>query len=563
MRKTLRKATGIVLALAMSLTMFMSGTVGASALLLDKNGIYDADYASQEDAKAAADKLNTLLSAEGDVLLKNDGALPLFGDEKISVFGGTQRNLTGASGDRLLDVLRAEGFDVNPVLEGFYSSNGTIGNEKLNFTKKQEQSLDLYHDAALIVLSRTGGEGSDPARITNEIEDNLDGDGNEYDWRHEALGHKGSWDNGFVIEDEENDYKHYLQLTDSEEAMIAYVKAHFDRIIVIVNTSNAMEMANLQDDDAINAIVWIGRPGSTGLKALAQILSGEVNPSGRLVDEWYRDFTADPTWQNFGSNDQVGGGYDYLYNMDIEGAPAQTYSGGVAGTNGLKGIDYDEDIYLGYKYYETVYAEIIAGNLGYDAEAKRVVKEGGETGLEAAEAWWSYAVVYPFGYGLSYTTFEQSFEKLYYIEDGKKVELGDTVDGDALFSSAEGSEAKVKELYADVKVTNTGAMAGKQVVQVYVSAPYTAGGIEKAYVSLVGFAKSNKLHPGQSQTVTVKFNVQDAASFDYDDKNGNGFYGYELEAGEYAIKVMEDSHRVADEKVITLETGATLALDDF
>ncbi|MBO7364131.1 MAG: glycoside hydrolase family 3 C-terminal domain-containing protein, partial [Lachnospiraceae bacterium] len=441
MLKTLKKATSIVLALAMSLTMFVSGTVGASALLLDRNGIYNADYASTEDAKAAADKLNTLLSAEGDVLLKNDGTLPLFGDEKISVFGGTQRNLTGASGDRLLDVLRAEGFDVNPVLEGFYSSNGTIGNEKLNFDAKQEQSLDLYHDAALIVLSRTGGEGADLAMVTNEIEDNTDGDGNEYGWTHESLGHKGSWvtGEGYVIEDEENDYKHYLELTDSEEAMIAYVKARFDRIIVIINTSNAMELANLQDDDAINAIVWIGRPGSTGLKALAQILSGEVNPSGRLVDEWYRDFTADPTWQNFGSNAQVGGGYEYLYNQEIEGAPTQTFGGG-NNPNGFKGVDYDEGIYVGYKYYETVYGEIIAGNLGYDAETHRVVKEGGETGLEAAEAWWSYAVVYPFGYGLSYTTFEESFEKLYYLEDGKKADLEGTVDGDALFSSAEGSE---------------------------------------------------------------------------------------------------------------------------
>ncbi|MBO7364863.1 MAG: glycoside hydrolase family 3 C-terminal domain-containing protein, partial [Lachnospiraceae bacterium] len=539
MKKTLQKAVKAAASLVLSLALLVSGSVSASALLLEKGGIYVADYPSTAEAMEAANKLNTLLSAEGDVLLKNDGTLPLFGDEKISVFGGMQRNPVGASGTGLLAVLREEGFDVNPVLEGFYSSNGSIGSERLNFSAEQEQSLDLYHDAALIVLSRTGGEGADLAMVTNEAEDNTDGDGNVYDWTHESLGLK-----------EDVEYKHYLELTDSEEALISYVKARFDKIIVIINTSNAMELANLQEDDDINAIVWIGRPGSTGLKALAQILSGEVNPSGRLVDEWYRDFTADPTWENFGSNSQVGISYDYIYN--VEGAP-----------NGLRGIDYDEGIYVGYKYYETVFAEIAAGNLGYDAETKRIVKEGGETGPEAAEAWWSYAVVYPFGYGLSYTTFEESFEKLYYLEDGKKVDLEGTVDGDDLFSSAAGSEAKVKELYADVKVTNTGAMAGKQVVQIYVTAPYTVGGIEKAGVTLVGFAKTAKIRPGQSQVVTVKFNVQDMASFDYNDVNANEFFGYELEAGEYIVKVMEDSHRVADEKSFTLETGATLALDDF
>ncbi|MBO7364538.1 MAG: fibronectin type III-like domain-contianing protein, partial [Lachnospiraceae bacterium] len=239
------------------------------------------------------------------------------------------------------------------------------------------------------------------------------------------------------------------------------------------------------------------------------------------------------------------------------------YSLGTISGDGFKGIDYDEGIYVGYKYFETVFAEIAAGNIGYDAATGTIVKEGGETGPEAAEAWWQYAVVYPFGYGLSYTTFEQSFESLYYLDGKTKVELSGDVDGDDLFSSAAGSEAKVKTLYADVLVTNTGDVAGKQVVQIYVTAPYTAGGIEKAHVSLVGFAKTGMIRPGKSEKVTVAFNVQDAASFDYNDINENEFCGYELEAGEYIIKVMEDSHRVLDEKVINLTTGATLGLDDF
>ena len=563
--RTLKKAKGTVLAILLSVSMLLSGMVSASALSLEYGGVYVADYDSQEAVLAAADELNVRLSAEGSVLLKNDGTLPLFGNERLSVFGGKQRNLEGGSGTGLLQLLREAGFQVNPVLEGFYSQNGEIGVEPINLNRKQEQSLRLYNDLAIVVLSRTGAEGADPERVTGEIEDNLDGDGNDYGWRHEALGHKGAYVEGvgYVVEDAENLYKHYLELTDSEEAMLSYVKARFSKIVVILNTSNAMEMANLQEDDAINAILWIGRPGSTGLQALPKILNGEVNPSGKLVDEWNRDFTTDPTWQNFGTNDQVGGGYDYLYNMDIDGAPPQQYVLGKGSGNGLKGVDYDEGIYFGYKYFETVYAEIAEGSLGYDEATKTIVKEGGATGEEAAEAWWSYAVVYPFGYGLSYTTFTQTFDSLYYKDGRTKVELSGEVDGDDLFSSAAGSEAKVKELYADVTVTNTGSRDGKQVVQIYVTAPYYAGGIEKAHVSLVGYAKSSLLRPGQSEVVTVRFNVQDAASFDYNDANDNGFFGYELEAGEYTVKVMEDSHRVADEKTITLTTGATLGLDDF
>ncbi|MBP5153546.1 MAG: glycoside hydrolase family 3 C-terminal domain-containing protein, partial [Lachnospiraceae bacterium] len=421
------KRLGAALAVLLAFAMVMSTvSMRANAILLDKKGIYYTDFATRDDALAAADALNTKILAEGSVLLKNDGTLPVNGNEKISVFGGMQRNPVGASGTGLLQSLREGGFTVNPILETFYSSNGSIGTERINFTPQQEQSLEMYNDLAIIFLARTGSEGNDPARITNEIEDNTDGDGVPYNWTHEALGHKGSFiaegasnapeghKGGFVISDPDNFYKHYLEITDSEEALISYVKKHFSKIVVILNTSNAMEMANLQEDDAINAILWIGRPGSTGLAALAGLLNGTYNPSGKLVDEWNRDFTADPTWQNFGTNDQVGGGYDYFYDATLPGAPTQQYSLGTISGDGFKGIDYDEDIYVGYKYFETVYAEIKAGHLGYDADTHKIVKSGGATGDAAAEAWWQYAVVYPFGYGLSYTDFEMTFDSLYY-----------------------------------------------------------------------------------------------------------------------------------------------------
>lgn len=564
-KKKAKKLAIAALALSMSVSMFAGTTLNASAMIIGDGKFY-TDYSSKDEAMAAADLLNTEISGEGNVLLKNDGVLPLNGNEKISVFGGAQDSMVGASGSvSVTQALKNEGFNVNPSLENYYKSAGhTIGKEigKNTLSKGLEGSFDLYGDAAVIVLSRTGGEGADLNTVMTEIEDNKDGNGEDYGWKHEAL-----------LTDEAGEHKHYLQLTDSEEEMIAYVKANFDKIVVLLNTSNAMEMANLQNDDAINAILWIGRPGSTGITAMAQILNGEINPSGKMVDEWNRDFSADPVWQNFGLNKQVGTTHLYDYDYEnIEGAPKPGKGNGYVGGDGYYGIDYDEDIYLGYKYWETVYAELKKDEtIRYDATTNKIVAKAEITedtynAEEAAEAWWTYAVVYPFGYGLSYTTFTQELGDVYYYLDGAKTNLAETVDG-SIFASEKDSPAKVETLYAPVKVTNTGNVAGKQVVQIYVTAPYTAGGVEKSEVTLVGFAKTDVLKPGKSQTVTVEFNVQDFASYDYDDKNASGYEGYELDLGNYTIKAMEDSHRVIDsvDFEITSTTGKPVALklDDF
>lgn len=554
-------------AMAIGAASSLNNPMSASAVNLLHNGTFTADFASQEEVLAAADELNVEIASEGDVLLKNDGTLPFSGREKISVFGVSQDSMTGASGSLSLpNALANAGFGVNPTLASYYRSiNTTIGKEELP-TGATLQSYEFYHDAAVIILSRGGAEGADLNTVTNEAEDNKDGDGNAYDWEHEALGSS-------TVEEVEAVRKHYLELTDSEEALISHVKKNFKKIVVVINTSNAMEMANLQNDPAINGIVLIGRPGSNGIEGLAKILNGEVNPSGKLVDEWARDFTADPVWQNFGVNKQVGTKTLYNYTQKIapfEGGsktPKPGSGNGYVGGDGYYGVDYDEGIYLGYKYYETVYAELVRdATIRFDAASKKIKPKAEVTGAyvaqDAADAWWEYAVVYPFGYGLSYTEFSESLGDIYYMDGNAKVNLGATVDP-ALFNSSKGSIAHVEKLFVPVTVKNTGSVAGKQVVQVYVTPPYIDGEVEKAEVNLIGFAKTSLLRPGQSETVIVEVNVQDMASFDYNDANGNSSKTYELDAGNYSIKIMTDSHHVADHFDFNLTGDAILAIDDF
>lgn len=551
-----KKLLGGLAVLSLSAAMAMPTVVNASALLLENNGIYYSDYSSLAETMEAADDLNVQLSAEGDVLLKNDGMLPLTGNEKVSVFGAAQDSMVGAgSSVSVSAALKAEGFKINPALEKYYAGVGTtIGTETSNFSKSVENSLQLYSDAAVIILSRTGGEGNDLntgviSGTQIEKQDNQDADGNTYDWKHE---------NAATNADGE-EVKHYLELTDSEEAMISYVKSHFKKIVVLLNTSNAMEMANLQNDEAINAILWIGRPGSTGIEAMAQILNGKVNPSGKLVDEWMRDFTTDPTWQNFGNNTQVGSENTYYYADGT--ASGSNLPGGTAGASGVHGIDYEEDIYLGYRYYETVYAEILSGSVKFNETTHKLESGAAEDKKTNAEAYWNYAVVYPFGYGLSYTDFEMTLNNVYYKASGKNESLPASSDG-SIFGSSVNNPATAEKLYASVTVENTGKVAGKQVVEVYVTSPYN-GTIEQAAVDLVGYAKTDTIRPGESQTVTVEFNVQDFAAFDYNDADKDNYKGYELQAGTYSIKVMEDSHNVADQYDFKITAEQQLKIDDF
>ena len=539
-----------VIALVLAFCLLTNNMASAAMIessTLGNNGKFYTDYTGKEEAQAAAAELNTELAREGQVLLKNDGTLPLTGREFVSVFGVRSDSLTGGQGT-VADGLAQAGFKVNPTLKEFYANDrSAIGKETTGFGKNVENSLDIYNDAAVILISRTGGESADADTATSEVEDNKDGDGNAYDWEHADLA-EGEDAQGNPVT-----YKHYLQLTDSEEALISYVKARFDKIVVVVNTSNIIEMRNLQEDDAINGILWIGRPGANGINAVGDILAGKVNPSGRTVDIWNSDFTADPTWQNFGLNK---GTNNVNYGNYENGLPTGDAYTAVAYGRGVHSIDIEEDIYLGYRYYETRAND-------YDG-AINIPGVLVEDTYDSGEAWYDNYVVYPFGYGLSYTSFDWTVGDLYYYNAlGVKTKVSGETDP-ALFASDVGSPATVQTLYLDVTVENTGSMAGKDVVQVYVTPPYVeSSGLERPHVILSGFSKTEEIKPSASQVVTVEFNVQDFAAFDTEDVLESGHQGFKLQAGTYEVKAMKNSHESMGSVSFSLASTANLKLDDF
>lgn len=471
----------------------VTGTVSGNP---SANGKFYTDYATKQEALEAHRELNIQLAEEGDVLLKNaDNALPLSSEETgISLFGYLSANLRtggGGSGTGKTDIygipstnlkksLEDNGFEVNPELwdlyEGVRSELGTN-----YFTPAITESYSEYGDAAIIVIGRGGSEGSDLSATQDSL--------------------------GIV--------RHALRLTTTEEAIIKHVKQHFDKVIVLLNSANIMEIPDLvaektADNLGVDAIMQIGHVGNDGAAAIGDILSGKVNPSGHTVDTWMSDFTKTPSYSNFGNNSQVGGSTQmYLYD-------------GTAASNWYS-IEYREDIYVGYRYYETKY------------EVMNEDKAG------SGDEWYEETVLYPFGFGLSYTTFNW--------------ELDSSIDETGKIVAANGT------VTMRINVTNTGDVAGKDVVQVYAETPYKEGGIEKASAVLMGFAKTKLLQPGESEVVELKFVAQDMASFDWDDANENGFVGYELESGEYVISARKDAHTVACSITRTIDNDITCPTD--
>lgn len=472
---------------------------GVDSANLTAKGKYYADYATMEDTLQAGMKLNIQLAEEGNVLLKNENdALPLTKNERyVTLFGvSTHDHQTGGGGagggspgsygipvTTITNSMKNAGFQVNSKVQDAYEKYLSLGNSAemptSNFTNSVIGGYGGYNDAAVITFSRTGSEDRDLAMKN-------------------AVGH-----------DDPNE--HYLQLSRGERDLIKHVKEFFAKVVVIINSSNIMEIPELaeqrtDDNLGVDAILWIGHTGNDGAAAIGSILSGAVNPSGHTVDIWMSDFTKDPTYTNFGSNthitDKDGNNLDaYLYKED---GTATDYTS----------IEYREGIYLGYRYYETK---------AYDMNKS---SDG------SGDKWYEEEVLYPFGYGLSYTDFDW--------------EIAADIPETAIISDPH-STVTMK-----VKVTNVGFVAGKDVVQVYYNPPYTEKGIEKSSANLAGFAKTKLLQPGQSQTVTVKFVAQDMASFDYNDKNNNDFYGYELEKGNYMISVCRNSHEVVDSVTRTI-----------
>lgn len=463
--------------------------------------VYPTQKATNKaEAFANAQEVNLKLAEEGFVLLKNENAaLPMNKGARISVFSKNSVNLSyGGSGSGgfdtsnnkdLYESLNDAGFITNPTLKNFYESSqsGPVrtanssdldngDNQKIataetpqsKYTDAVRNSYADYSDAALVVITRIGGEGFDLPRYQGDSE-------------------------GAVSPD-----SHYLELDQNEiDLLTAVTDGTFKRVVVVFNTPSSFEATFLKDSayaafaDKIDAAVWIGFTGSNGITALGEILNGDVNPSGRLVDTWAADFTKNPSFVNFGTG--------------CLPDTTDKYDGGM-----YYSVDYEEGIYVGYRYYET----------------------RGETD---GEDWYNANVVYPFGYGLSYTTFDWTVGDA----SASEIELGTTIT-------------------VPVTVKNTGSVAGKDVVQLYASAPYTLGGIEKAHKVLVGFAKTKLLQPGESETVTVSFDPYSAASYDYRDANSNGFSGYELEAGEYTLYVSRNAHE--SEKAIALNLAADVQI---
>lgn len=407
-----------------------------------------------------------------------------------SEYGGSGSGGFDTSNNKnLYESLNDAGFVTNPTLKRFYESSqsGPVrtanssdldngDNQKIataetpqsKYTDAVKNSYADYSDAALVVITRIGGEGFDLPRYQGDSE-------------------------GAVSPD-----SHYLELDQNEiDLLTAVTDGTFKRVVVVFNTPSSFEATFRKDSayaafaDKIDAALWIGFTGSNGITALGEILNGDVNPSGRLVDTWAADFTKNPSFVNFGTG--------------CLPDTTDKYDGGM-----YYSVDYEEGIYVGYRYYET----------------------RGETD---GEDWYNANVVYPFGYGLSYTTFDWTVGDA----SASEIELGTTIT-------------------VPVTVKNTGSVAGKEVVQLYASAPYTLGGIEKAHKVLVGFAKTKLLQPGESETVTVSFAPYSAASYDYRDANSNGFSGYELEAGEYTLYVSRNVHE--SEKAIALNLAADVQI---
>ena len=525
--------------------------------------IYTTEYNTLAEAQAAAEVLTAEIAAEGSALLKNQNkALPLAGNAWISVFGVTEQGMEGNGASDNVDVtvsgaLADAGFNVNPTLRAYYkanyavagnnssvgSGNANIGNEDTTFNAQVINSFKTYNDAAIVVFSRTGAEGSDAKRvITEKAGVNMLGE-NDTD-THVAL----------YTDADGNTYKHYLMLTESERELLRLVEANFDTVIVLLNTSNWIETYELKFDDQIDAIMNIGRPGAGGMDGVARLLNGTVSPSGGLVDEWYSDFTADPTWYNFGDNNQTASaesdkkatgalqadGTSRNTYHDEDGLGGDTGSPYISDSQGFHGVDYEEGMYNGYRFYETYYTDLYK-YLEANPETTATIRGVEYTGTDIAQAWFERYVAYPFGYGLNYTSFAFKQGGIF-TDPACTQELTDT----ALFNSTAAKEAEVETIYVPVTVTNTGKMAGKKTVQAYITYnDYSNDSVtEHAAVTLVGYQKSGLIQPGESEIVVVAINVQDMCSWYsyYLQSDGVTRGAYILEAGEYTLRFMESSH---------------------
>ena len=481
----------------------------------ERKGLFALDEGinSPEEMLAKANAFNETVEEEGIVLLKNNNnTLPLHtpkstvspasANPRVTVFGKNSVNLVvggsgsadGSSSDNrsVYDSLTAAGYEFNTTMREFYtksaSGNGrpknpNMGAEVFGFATGENpngyssvrSSYGEYDDAAIVIISRIGGEGYDLPRTMRTQAD---------------PGHRRNETTAGARSQED----HYLQLDKNEVDMINEACANFEKVIVVFNTAQTVEAGFLEEDSLYNtlknynidasqidAVLWMGLPGSSGAMALGRVLNGNVNPSGHTTDTWATDFTKTPSYYNFGSNNMKDGNR-YL----VKGSKADAFY-----------TEYEEGIYVGYRYYET-------------------------RGFTDGEEWYKNNVVYPFGYGKSYSDFSWTV---------KNCSIGDN----AVLTGED-------EITVTVTVTNNGDYAGKDVVQLYFTAPYSPGGIEKSHVVLGDFVKTPLIPAGESRDVNLSMKVSDMKSYDYQGLNKSNFKGYILEAGDYSVSISYDAH---------------------
>ena len=481
---------GIVVAVSMMLT-------GPLSTLL--NNATTTKYMLSDTTVSKANELAKEVQSEAITMLKNDDSnLPL-SNKKVNVFGwGSTNPVYGGTGSgsmskqyktvSLLDGMKQAGLKTNTELSklytdyrkdrpevGMFAQDWTLPEVPAKqYSDKLVSDAKDFSDEAVVVLTRVGGEGADLPT----------------DMKAKGITYK----NNSKDYDDFQKGESFLQLSKTERDMIDLVTSNFKKVTLVYNGANTFQFDFLNDYPQIQSVVWCPPAGQTGFSALGEVLAGETNPSGKTSDTFLKDLTKSVSYNNFGK-------FEYT-NMADKAAKYKGFTGDdVTAIPGF--VNYSEGIYVGYKFYETASDE---GLINYDD-----------------------TVAFPFGYGLSYTSFDQKLDSVKY--KGGKVTVTATV-------------------------TNTGDKAGKDVVEVYYNPPYTDGGIEKASKNLAGFEKTKELQPGESQKVTVKFDDDDMASYDY-----KGAKAYVLEKGDYDISIQSDSHHVIDHKAITVKDTVTYDSD--
>ncbi|MCR5452009.1 MAG: glycoside hydrolase family 3 C-terminal domain-containing protein [Lachnospiraceae bacterium] len=488
----------MVLGIVICVNLIMTGPMKTMLDLISGSGTI-----TQETSDKATE-LAVNIAEEGIMLLENDGTLPLASGSKLNVFGWASTNpMLGGGGSgalnesydtvSLLQSLSDSGIETNQDLTSFYTNykpdRPVVGMWEQDWTLP-EPNVSLYEeglmtgakefsDTAMIVISRAGGEGAD---LPNNMQAIIDGkyqDGTTYTacTYDDSLNEGNDWDAG----------DHYLQLSNREEEMVDLVCQNFDKVILVYNGMNAFEFGFIKNFPQIKSFIWAPPGGHVGMKAFGEIVTGQINPSAKLPDTMVYELEETPWWNNFG---------DFNYtNMDDFAYTSVGFTGKES-TATPSFVNYVEGIYVGYKFYETAAAEKF---IDYDR-----------------------TVQYPFGYGLSYTTFDQQMSDLTETDD--MVEF-------------------------DVTVTNTGDVAGKDVVQVYSNPPYENGGIEKASANLVQFEKTEIIEPGASETVHIAFSKEELMSYDNKDAKA-----YVLEPGKYEISINKDSHNKIAKKILEVKS---------